>query len=195
MPKCTCGTLPFTVNTENPDFYYSLPDGHVLQVLMQEHFNILRYTLDLEMALDELKGIDTIPDDNTLIRDLHSQADHLLSTERHHIREEVAILLSLDEIEGASNHWNIRTDHDEIRLIKRHFAKLVRSLYTTPLPSIKDEINSTGRTIITRLKTHIKNEDNELYPLAYARIPAENWPELKAKCDKVGYCCFTPPPN
>ncbi len=193
MPKCTCGTLPFTVSTENPDFYHALPDGHVLQVLMQEHFNILRYTLDLEKALDELKEINTIPDDNTLIRDLHAQTDHLLATERHHIREEVAILLSLDEIEGNANHWNIRNDHDEIRLIKRHFAKLVRSLYTTPLASIKDEIDDTGRIIIKRLKAHIITEDTELYPLAYKKIPKENWPELKARCDKVGYCCFTPP--
>jgi len=39
----------------------------------------------------------------------------------------------------------------------------------------------------------MKEENNILYPMALEAIKEENvWQEMKSKCDKIGYCCFTP---
>ncbi|HLF85906.1 MAG TPA: hypothetical protein VI584_02375 [Nitrospiria bacterium] len=43
------------------------------------------------------------------------------------------------------------------------------------------------------LRDHIFKENNILCPMALQVIPEKNsWDKMKAECDKIEYCCFTP---
>ena len=192
MPKCNCGENPFVIKTKNIELYNSLPENHVLKTLMEEHFNIRRFVSEMEEAVKELMELVELPESTPLMTDLYRVSDHLLRTERHHIREESVIMLRLDKEMVPTDDLNIRTDHDDLRLMKRRFAKLVRSLYNTPLSSVRDEVAELSKKISDRLQMHIDTEDTVLYPLALKQIPSDQWESMAKECDKIGYICFTP---
>ena len=54
------------------------------------------------------------------------------------------------------------------------------------------KISELADYITVELPKHIEKEDNILYPMALEVIPENEWPEIKKKCDRIGYCCFTP---
>jgi len=159
---------------------------------MEEHFNIRRFVSEMEEAVKELMELIELPESTPLMTDLYRVTDHLLRTERHHIREESVIMLRLDKEMVPTDDLNIRTDHDDLRLMKRRFAKLVRSLYNTPLNSVRDEVAELSKKISDRLQMHIDTEDTVLYPLALKQIPDDQWETMAKECDKIGYICFTP---
>lgn len=192
MPKCTCGKNPFIIKTDNIELYNSLPENHVLKTMMEEHFNIHRFVTEMENAVRELTALDELPESTPLMTELYRVTDHLLRTERHHIREETVIMLRLDKEMVQTADLNIRTDHDELRLMKRRFTKFIRSLYNTPIANVRDDIQELSITIADRLRKHIHTEDTVLYPLALKHIPEDQWEIMVRECDRIGYICFTP---
>ncbi len=192
MPVCECGKNPFVVQTQNPDLYNSLPKDHVLRTLMEEHFNIKRFVNEMKEAVAELLLLSELPETTPLMTELYRVTDHLLRTERHHIREESVIMLRLDRKMIPTNELNIRIDHDELRLMKRRFTKIVRSLYTTPLQPAQKELEELAESIEKRLIDHINKEDTILYPIALEQFSDDEWDEMKKECDRIGYICFTP---
>ena len=192
MPICECGKDPFVIQTNNRKLYDSLPQNHVLKTLIEEHFNIRKFVSEMEEYVTELMMLKELPESTPLMTELYRITDHLLRTERHHIREEVAIMLTLDKKMVQTDDLNIRNDHDELRLLKRRFALLVRGLYNTPLVNVRDEIQSLSGQIAEKIRYHMNAEDLVLYPLALKEISEDEWATLLKECDKIGYICFTP---
>lgn len=159
---------------------------------MEEHFNIKRFVNEMKEAVAELLLLSELPETTPLMTELYRVTDHLLRTERHHIREESVIMLRLDRKMIPTNELNIRIDHDELRLMKRRFTKIVRSLYTTPLQPAQKELEELAESIEKRLIDHINKEDTILYPIALEQFSDDEWDEMKKECDRIGYICFTP---
>ena len=56
----------------------------------------------------------------------------------------------------------------------------------------KRKIVELGSYLAKELDSHIFKEDNILYQIALQTLTPEEWAEVKAGCDKIGDCCFTP---
>ena len=96
----------------------------------------------------------------------------------------------------------MRMEHKDLRRYKQELIKLAEEFREQSglteaselgFDEIKRRLASVVDFIQLTLRDHIFKENNILYPAALGVIiKAEDWNELKEKCDKIGYCCFTP---
>jgi hypothetical protein len=64
----------------------------------------------------------------------------------------------------------------------------------TDFDAFKERLDELVGFLAPMLRDHIFKENNPFYPMALEVIgpDAEVWQRLKAECDEIGYCCFTP---
>jgi uncharacterized protein len=172
-----------------------LPKEHVLSTMIAEHEAILEF-------LDELDWIDRsiqemaqyTPGQEEFERLTHI-ARHLVETERHHRREEQVLFPELEKrgVEGPSAV--MRREHEELRPAVKRLKELAQSVGSADFARFKRELAELTDFIVPTLRAHIFKENDILYPVALHAIRDESvWHQLKAACDEIGYCCFTPGP-
>jgi len=179
-----------------------LPEGHVLDTLYKEHAEILGFLDKLDGLAARLEGKssrDPLDPDNALLVHL---AEHLVGAEKHHLREEQVLFPELERRGVDGPPRIMRLEHDQLRPAKRRLLELARQLAgeggkgaedQAALAALRREIVRVARFIIFNLRDHIFKEDNILYPTALQTITDPGlWEDMRQRCDRVGYCCFTP---
>jgi uncharacterized protein (DUF2249 family) len=90
----------------------------------------------------------------------------------------------------------MRADHAEFRDRTVRLALLAETAHQPAEPVFADwrrEVVELGEYLNRELASHILKEDNILYQLALQAFDREEWEQVKRECDRIGYCCFTPP--
>lgn len=192
MSNCDCGILPYKIETSNLAMFQKLPDDHVLRTLMKEHFRILGFVRELEHWIQASRENPEKAESSEAKTAIRNITAHFLEGERHHIREDNVIMQRLDNLGVPYDRFTIRKDHDELRVYKRRLAYISENLLFYPVADFLPEIEQIAEILCSRLRTHIKTEDTEVYPLALELIPEKEWVRMKHECDALGYCCFTP---
>lgn len=164
------------------------PD-HPIGILMAEHEVILG-------KLDELENIVKQAEigEGELER-LRDVAHHLLDAESHHKREEEVLFPELEARGVTGPPMIMRTEHEELRAKKHELHELIGAYAELRPEEFKAKLTDVGSFLVGHLRDHIFKEDRILYPTAMAVIEDGRWSEIKARFDRIGYCCFTPRSN
>lgn len=168
------------------------PVGHPIHTLMEEHKVILEKLRELSAAVKRLKrktGFKSLGKDEAALQDI---AHHLVEAERHHQREEEALFPALRK-HGISEPPDImELDHAEFKKRKHELHEIASRPRNRDFKTYKRKIVELGGYLAKELDSHIFKEDNILYQIALQTLTPEEWAGVKAGCDKIGYCCFTP---
>lgn len=165
---------------------------HPVHTLMSEHQVILDYLKKLDGLLLRIQDFRNFEEAGELIAELHYVAHHLTEAERHHQREEDVLFPYLEKHDIREPSEIMRVEHVEFRARKQQLLELAANPRNHSFDEFREKVTEAGRYLVAELESHIFKEDNILYQMALQTFTAQEWEEVKAACDRIGYCCFTP---
>ncbi len=160
-----------------------LKPGHPIHTLTEEHKMILDFINKLNNVVSEIRNEKNIVNN---IEILDHIAEHLIEADKHHQREEEVLFPELEKFGVIEPPEIMKEEHEELKAKKKELHEIINNK-----PNLK-KLKAVAEFLIKELPDHIYKEDNILYPMAIQVIPEKNWKAIKEKCDKIGYCCFTP---
>lgn len=168
----------------------SLPQGHVIRTFFQEHEHLLSVLDRVQELASELASAKGPARAREILDGLAGAAEALIAAEPHHKREEEILFVEL-ESRGLDGPPAVMTrEHQELRRLKHALLEVARAREPDP-----GSVSRTAGALVGMLREHIAKENQILYPMALRAIrdPAD-WESMKERCDRIGYCCFTPTP-
>jgi len=168
-----------------------LEKGHPIHTLMEEHKMILNFVSDMDKVVNEIAIKKDFNSASDLILKLKSIAKHLVEADLHHKREEDVLFVEMIDNGVVEPPSIMLEEHIDLKKHKK-------DLYDATIDPGKNfsgfviRIKKDSDYIKEELPNHIYKEDNILYPMAIEVIPKSRWKNIKAECDNIGYCCFTP---
>lgn len=170
-----------------------LNPGHLLHTMILEHEIILNFLNELEQlnqAIWKKESLDNETEENKKLKHI---AKHLVEAEPHHEREEKVLFPEIEKRGVLGPPEMMRMEHQELRQYKKELKELAETIQSLDSDAFRKRLEEIAHFIIPILRDHIFKENNILYPMALEAIPEDTvWQEMKLKCDKIGYCCFTP---
>lgn len=176
-------------NLEKVDI--NVKPGHPIHTFMEEHKSILGFVDKLQYIIDLLSDAKDFDEVKEEIKMLRHVSEHLVEADKHHQREEEVLFPILEKFGVTEPPEIMKEDHKELKAKKLELYKLSKE-NKIPYSDFIGRIKRVADYLINELPNHIYKEDNILYPMALQVIPKNKWPNIKEKCDKIGYCCFTP---
>ncbi len=171
----------------------NLKPGHPIHTLIEEHKMILDFIDKLKETIKRIgiaKGFDDIPKELDMLEHI---AEHLVEANKHHQREEEVLFPEMEKSGITEPPEIMREEHKDIKPKKKELYKLAENYKKLSYQDFVKKVKEIAEFLIKELPDHIYKEDNILYPIAIEVIKEEKrWEEIKEKCDKIGYCCFTP---
>lgn len=193
LQVCSCQLSKLTAHTEDLQLFDSLPPSHIIRTMILEHARIHAFLDELNDLYKQIKPMNTLADNPQISEKLRYLVDHLLRSERHHIREENVIIRRLDKLKVFVPGTEIRKQHDTLRVRKRKLENLLYDILIMDFTLFKKEAKKAISKITDGLREHIILEDTVLFSTALKHIPEKEWEQMKIESDSIGYCCFTPP--
>jgi uncharacterized protein len=171
----------------------TLTPDHVLTTLIQEHDEILKRLARLEVLNSIIQKMENFDKSSTLFNELFNVAVEVIGAEPHHKREEDVLFPEL-EARGVTGPTRVmRMEHDLLRAKKKEIKALAENVEAMNFIEFKAQLNEAAKYLIFNLRDHIYKENHILYPSSVETLPDNNlWIAMKASCDKIGYCSFTP---
>lgn len=167
--------------------------GHVLDTLIVEHEKIKEFLKQLEEINLKIQKLDTPDEDKVLLSKLVIVAENLLDAENHHKREEDVLFPELEKRNITGPTRIMRMEHDELRSRKRLLKETADKADSMDFSIYKARVDEAAKYIVFNLRDHIYKENYILYPTVLDAIQDKVlWEDMKNRCDKVGYCSFTP---
>lgn len=166
--------------------------GHPVYTLMEEHKVLKRHLEELKAYLEAIKKAPGLSSVSKEVEGTRFVAHELLEAEKHHQREEEVIFPALEKRGVTEPPEIMRQEHVDLRAKKAALADISREPGKLSYRDWVKNIEDVGNYLVKELGDHIYKEDYVLYQMALQTIEPEAWAEMKARCDKIGYCCFTP---
>ena len=171
----------------------NLSPGHPVHTLICEHEEILGFLDELEKVNQNIQRMNSYKKGSKDFQKLAHIAKHLVEADAHHQREEDVIFPALEERGVFGPPQIMRQEHEDLRRYKKIISKLAIKPGQMNFKNFKKKLDSTSKLLVLTLRDHIFKENNILYPTAVQVIKDKGvWEKLREKCDKIGYCCFTP---
>lgn len=166
--------------------------GHPIHTLMEEHRVLKEHLEKLRAYLEAIRQAASFPEVAAELKGTQEVAHHLLEAEKHHQREEDVIFPALEQRGVTEPPAIMRQEHTELRARKAALAEMSREPEGHSYREWVRGLEEVGGYLVRELANHIYKEDHILYQIALQTIAPEAWAEMKARCDRIGYCCFTP---
>ena len=182
-----------TTKQKNKKDSFGLERGHVIHTLASEHDMILHFLDKLEQTNKSIQKMIKFDGKKKEFSMLSHVIEHLIAADAHHKREEKALFPEIEKHGIVGPSEVMRAEHNHLKQREKNLAKLIKAIYNTDFGKFKKQIKVEAEFIIAFLREHIFKENNVLYPMALQVIKDIGiWQSMKKKCDKIGYCCFTP---
>jgi len=165
---------------------------HPVHTFMTEHEHIVASLKDLAALIKRLEtknSYQAMGNDMDVLKDI---AHHLVEAENHHKREEEVLFPEMEKHDIIEPPEIMKLDHIEFRKRKQALYQAAYNSQDYKFPEFKAKVTELGEYLTKELESHIFKEDNILYQIALQVLTPEEWAKVKAECDKIGYCCFTP---
>lgn len=154
---------------------------------------ILGFLDELEKVNRSVQKMKAYSREDNQLKKLEGIAHHLVEADPHHQREEKALFPELEKRGVVGPPEVMRMEHVELRAKKKELLKLAKAAAKTEFAAFKKKLDEIANFIVPTLRDHISKENEILYPMALQVIKEdETWKMMKMKCDRIGYCCFTP---
>ncbi|WP_238883545.1 DUF438 domain-containing protein [Clostridium sp. YIM B02551] len=171
----------------------SITEGHVLNTMIEEHEEILKLLKKLEVLNNKIQKLNNYDEEGNIARELVELADNILDAENHHQREEQVLFPEMEALGITGPTRIMKMEHEDLREKKRRIKSLGENAKYVNFEAFKSDLDETAKYLIFNLRDHIFKENYILYPSALETIKENSkWEEMKDRCDKIGYCGFTP---
>jgi DUF438 domain-containing protein len=167
--------------------------GHVLHTLISEHDKILEFLTQLEEINFKIQKSENYISALGEIEELTTVINNILDAENHHKREEEVLFIEMEDREITGPTRIMRMEHEDLKVKKELLKRTAEEASKLEFNEFKGKVDETSKYIIFNLRDHIFKENYILYPTAIESIKEkETWEDMKTRCDKIGYCGFTP---
>ena len=168
------------------------PDGHPVNILMQEHLILLEYANNLRNLYKDIKDKKSLDEIDAEMKKIISIVDHFKASESHYLREE-NILFSVLEKYGVTQPPKIMwMEHDRVRDIEKNLYSLMDNKEKIEYSDFLKQFHTYAHGLAELLSSHFSKENKVLYPTAMQLFSESEWKDIREQFDEVGYCCFTP---
>lgn len=171
------------------------PEGHPVNILMEEHKMLLSFAGELNGMAKKIKGAKDFDSFKEEWGHLEHIVKHFKESESHYLREENVIFPSLEKHGIAEPPKVMWMEHDKIREIKKDLYNLFEIHKTMDFQEFTRKLEVVSAAINDMLTNHFFKENNILFPTAMKVIEESEWKELRKQFDEIGYYCFTPEPQ
>lgn len=166
-----------------------LPNSHILRKVIAEHDLTRCYIAELEEVTEEINKLETITDVNCQFRKLTHVIEHLDAMIEHIEREEDVIFPMLKTHGWKALCRASQSDHVYIRIAISDLVKLIGKFEESKTEEFKLHLKSITKYLCPRIKDHLFQEENILYPIALELIKDKTiWHKMKQVCEDIGYC-------
>lgn len=164
----------------------SLPERHLIRILMSEHEAIRINLTELESLATEL-AVEGGCTPERLSR-VYELGLALVAAEPHHRREEEVLFVEMNARGVTGPPAVMLEEHERIRTLK-HFIAAEAGRLTKELGDVGELVAKAGELVST-LRGHINKENGILYPMSLGIIrETEVWDTMLKQSDEIGYCC------
>ena len=170
------------------------PPGHPIQILMEEHKIMLDFAgklKNLTELIKPAKDFDPIPEELSKLKHI---AKHFKESESHYLREENVLFPYIEKHGITQPPKMMWMEHDKIREIKKSLSQLVDKHRGMAFKVFADQLGKISLSLVEMLSSHFYKENNVLFPTSLKIINENEWKEIRAQFNDLGYCCFTPQP-
>ena len=167
--------------------------GHVVHTLIAEHDKILEFLTELEELNSKIQKLEIYDSSLKEFEDLKTIANNILDAENHHQREEQVLFAEMEDRSITGPTRIMRMEHEDLRAKKKLLKQAADEVSILEFNEFKEKVDEVAKYIIFNLRDHIFKENYILYPTAVESIKEDEvWKDMKRRCDKIGYCGFTP---
>ena len=168
------------------------PDGHPVNILMEEHAILLEYANNLRNLYKDIKDKKSLDEIDAEMKKIISIVNHFKASESHYLREE-NILFSVLEKYGVTQPPKIMwMEHDRVRDIEKNLYSLMDNKDKIEYSDFLKQFHTYAHSLAELLSSHFSKENKVLYPTAMQLFSESEWKDIREQFDEVGYCCFTP---
>ncbi len=164
--------------------------GHPVHILLKEHEFVKKVVGEISSILPEAG--DTEGFDKTALKRIGQLLAHLREYEKHKVREENTLFPYLEKHAMTGPPSIMWAEHDEQRKKIKLTEKTLASEASTSHQEFTRNLVSHLHDLTTLIPNHFYKEENILFPTALKLFSDEEWKEIKASMDDLGYCDFTP---
>ena len=168
------------------------PEGHPINILMEEHRMLLKFADELKGIVAEIKMGSDFAVASGQIGRLDDIAHNFRDSDSHYVREENVLFPSLEKHGITQPPAIMWMEHDKIRDIKKRLYGLMVRRGSMAFQDFAKQLDEVALALAEILSSHFYKENNILFPTALQVIGENEWPDIRHQFDELGYCCFTP---
>jgi len=161
-------------------------------ILLEEHRMLQQITQKLGVLAEKVQRAENLENVKEELAQLRHVAEELLDAEKHYLREENVLFPVLEKhgiTEPPAIMW---MEHNQLREKKKQLKNLLENAATINFQDFKRQLGELANAINAALNSHIFKENNILFPTAQRVVTEQEWADVRADFDEIGYCCFTP---
>jgi DUF438 domain-containing protein len=169
-----------------------LPEGHPIHTLMEEHAIILDHCSMLVLTAGNLRKARGAVTVEKLMENLDYLSDHLKETEKHYLREEKVLFPHLEKHGITGPLAQMWSEHNDIFGIEKRLYALADVERPGNLTAFGHELWEVTTRLSGMLEAHFTKENTVLFPMSLKAVGPEEWANMVAECDEIGYSIFAP---
>jgi PAS domain S-box-containing protein len=161
-------------------------------ILLEEHRMLQQITQKLSVLAEKVQTAENLEDVKEELEQLRHVAEELLDAEKHYLREENVLFPVLERhgiTEPPAIMW---MEHNQLREKKKQLRSLLENAATINFQDFKRQLGELANALNAVLDSHIFKENNILFPTSQRVVTEQEWANVRADFDEIGYCCFTP---
>jgi len=161
-------------------------------ILLEEHRMLQQITQKLSVLAEKVQRAENLENVKEELEQLRHVAEELLDAEKHYLREENVLFPVLEKhgiTEPPAIMW---MEHNQLRGKKKQLKNLLENAATINFQDFKRQLGELANAINATLNSHIFKENNILFPTSQRVVTEQEWANVRADFDEIGYCCFTP---
>jgi PAS domain S-box-containing protein len=174
---------------ESLDQDMSLPEGHPLHILMEEHKMMTRFADEVRDLAKNLREPGPSEKEGETLKSI---VHHLKESESHYVREENVLFPFLEDHGITQPPAIMWMEHDTIRRMKKEVFQLVDTREDMDFAEFQKALVEATTVLAETLSNHFYKENKILFPTALQVLSEDEWTEIRHQFDELGYCCFSP---
>ena len=169
-----------------------VPAGHPVHILLKEHELVKGFVAEVSMLIPRVEGAKTLAKSENEWTKIGELLIHLQEYDKHKAREENCLFPYLEKHGVTQPPAIMWTEHDEQRAEIKEASEALENRSRLKFAEFKGKLLPHLRNLTELVSNHFYKEENILFPTALRLIGSEEWQQIKASMDELGYCYFTP---
>ena len=168
------------------------PEGHPINILMQEHTILLEKVNRLRDIYKEISKKNRFPEIINELIEIESIVDMIQKSEDHYLREENVLFPYLEKYGVTQPPKIMWIDHDRIRDLEKNLISLVKNKNELEFPIFLEKFHLYAHGLAEMLASHFPKENKVLFPTAMKLLKESDWVDVRKQFDDIGYFFLSP---